>query len=64
VTIIGDISGDGAVGMPDVSFLNMYWYDPPVIGGSGYNQKADFNQDGIIDIFDAAILNLNWGRNW
>jgi len=64
LTIIGDISGDGIVSIPDVSYLNSYWYDPPVIGILGYNQKADFDRDGTVDIFDSAILNLHWGHHW
>lgn len=64
LTIVGDVSGDGVINISDVSQLNIYWYDPPVIGSLGYSPKADLNRDGIVDIFDSAILNLNWGLHW
>ena len=64
LTMIGDVNGDGIVDMRDVSKLNVYWYDPPVIGILGYFYAADMNQDGKVNLFDSAMLNLNWGKTW
>ena len=64
LTIIGDINGDGTINSLDVSKLNVYWYDPPIIGLFGYSPDADLNQDGKIDLFDSATINLQWQKSW
>ncbi|MHC4414987.1 MAG: hypothetical protein ACYS0G_06870 [Planctomycetota bacterium] len=58
VSIVGDLDGDGTVGVPDLLFLLGAWGpcpDPPQAC------PADLNGDGFVGILDLLILLANWG---
>lgn len=50
----GDVSGDGYVNCEDVSFITSRYGLRP--GMLNYNYNADYNQDGVIDIRDMAMV--------
>jgi len=64
VTIAGDINGDMTVNGLDLTPINAHWYDPPLVGLQGYDANADINNDGRVNLFDAAIINVNFDRSW
>lgn len=51
---IGDINGDGSVGILDLSVLLSTW-------GSTTDLRADLNGNGQIDLIDLSTLLSNWG---
>ena len=56
-TLPGDVNGDGQVNLADVTaFANTYVTKP---GEPGYNAAADYNQNGIINLYDALALERN-----
>lgn len=55
----GDIDGDGMVGNSDFKIIEMSWEASPK--DENYDEAADLNQDGWIDIADYAILSQAWG---
>lgn len=64
-TLMGDISLDYLVDIVDATLVSAHYYDPPwAIGPLGYSAKADFDHDGLIDIFDASQVNAYWGESW
>ncbi len=50
----GDVSGDGYVNCSDVSFISTRYGQRP--GMANYDYNADYNQDGVIDIRDTAMV--------
>ena len=60
IAIIGDIDGDGSVGVLDLARLaatyDLSSTDP------GFDPAADLNDDGIVDLLDLAILGGNYGQ--
>jgi len=73
--VSGDINGDREVDATDVSHINAYFYDVfwsggvryEIIGPAGrYDSNADINPEIVpderVNIFDAALINANWGR--
>lgn len=64
VTIAGDVDGSKAVNLLDMGATSAHWYNPPVVGSDGYDLNVDINQDGEIDIFDSAIVNMFWEQYW
>jgi len=64
ITIAGDINADRIVDGVDVTPINAHWYDPPVVGLLGYDTNADINNDGRVDLFDAAVINVNFDKSW
>ena len=55
-SLTGDVDGDGAVTMADVTLLSMYLNgEDPVITGQGM-ADADANEDGTVDIRDIAAI--------
>ena len=56
-TLPGDVNGDGQVNLADeIAFANTYVTKP---GQPGYNPAADYNQNGIINLYDALALERN-----
>jgi hypothetical protein len=57
VTLPGDLNGDGAVNIADLSLF------APAYGSSAgqpnYNPAADFNQNGVINLYDSKALEHN-----
>jgi hypothetical protein len=53
-TLVGDINGDGKVDLADVqAFAPTYMSRR---GGPNYNPAADFNHNGVINLYDAKAL--------
>ncbi len=56
-TLPGDVNGDGQVNLADlVPFTKAYGTKP---AWTGYNAAADFNQNGIINLYDAKAVERN-----
>jgi Dockerin type I domain len=57
VTLAGDVNGDGTVNLADLqSFAPTYETVP---GNPNFNPAADFNQNGIVNLYDAKALMQN-----
>ena len=56
--LAGDLDGDGVVGSGDISIA-----EAAFLAQSGPGSTSDLNQDGVIDVLDAARLASNWGRS-
>jgi hypothetical protein len=57
VTLAGDANGDGTVNLADVAaFAPSYGTSP---GQPKYNPAADFNQNGVVNLYDAKVLMQN-----
>jgi hypothetical protein len=57
VTLAGDVDGDGVVNLADLrAFAPTYMASR---GEPNYNSAADFNQNGIINLYDAKALMEN-----
>ncbi len=53
-TLVGDVNGDGTVNFADLqAFAPTYGSQQ---GNSNYNLAADFNQNGVINLYDAKAL--------
>ena len=57
VTLPGDVNGDGTVNQADLAPFAAAYLSTP--GGKNYNPAADFNQNGIVNQFDAKALEEN-----
>jgi hypothetical protein len=56
-TLVGDVNGDGAVNILDVqAFAKTYMSTQ---GSENYNPAADFNRNGVINLYDAKALMKN-----
>jgi len=55
----GDVNGDGAVNLSDLSLLLAAFGTSS--GDAGYNAGADFNDSGTIDLSDLSVLLANFG---
>jgi hypothetical protein len=56
-TLPGDVLGSGQVGLADVeAFASTYGSSP---GDSNYLTSADYNQNGVINLYDALALERN-----
>ncbi len=61
-TLPGDVNGDGQVNLADVqAFAKTYATKPGSSGPNknGYNAAADYNQNGLINLYDALALERN-----
>jgi Dockerin type I domain len=57
VSLAGDANGDGSVNQSDLApFAAAYLTTP---GDQNYNAAADFNQNGIVNLYDAKALEEN-----
>jgi hypothetical protein len=62
VTIIGDVNGDGEVGLKDLVAMSMAYYSTPA--DPNWNEYADLAQPkGIISLTDLVTLALYYGRS-
>ena len=53
-TLVGDVNGDGTVNFADLqAFAHAYGAR---LGDSNFNPAADFNQNGVINLYDAKAL--------
>jgi Ca2+-binding EF-hand superfamily protein len=54
---LGDINGDRKIDKNDLKYIeNSFGFKA---GESGYNDKADLNEDGIINVLDLMIVAKN-----
>jgi hypothetical protein len=61
VTLAGDVNGDGTVNLADLApFAQAY---ESTRGSSSYNPAADFNQNGIVNLYDAKAIMQNMPGN-
>jgi hypothetical protein len=61
-TLPGDVNGDGQVNLADEqAFAKTYVTAPGVTGlnKTGYDPAADYNQNGIINLYDALVMEQN-----
>lgn len=59
VILYGDVNGDGVIDDADYDLMKQDSVSSsPAIGSGVYQTAADLNNDGVVDCFDAAILNL------
>jgi len=74
------LGANGVVNIADAAIIGAHWahtippnmanvkhtgtYDPGVNDDSGWCLRGDINNDGIINIKDAAIIGANWAKNW
>ena len=57
VTLAGDVNGDGEVNLADLPlFAEAYGASP---GQPNYNPAADFNLNGVVNLYDAKALEHN-----
>lgn len=56
-TKTGDINGDGAININDLSILSNNWNKTGATASQG-----DLNGDGAVNINDLSILSSNWGK--
>ena len=62
VTVIGDVNGDGEVGLKDLVAMSMAYYSTPA--DPNWNEYADLAQPkGIITLTDLVTLALYYGRS-
>lgn len=64
LTYPGDANADRIVDIADVAEVNYHWYDPPFYYSLKYDEKADFNSDGRINIYDSSLINLYSYKSW
>jgi len=57
VTLPGDVNGDGTVNLADVTAFAAAYETQP--GSPNYNAAADFNLNGIVNLYDAKALMQN-----
>jgi hypothetical protein len=57
VTLAGDVNGDGAVNLTDLELFAPTYFSH--VGQPQYNVAADFNQNGIVNLYDAKALEHN-----
>ena len=58
VVLYGDVDGDGLVGMADKDTVMLKAVGAAEIENVWFLQAADANRDGVVDAFDAALINL------
>lgn len=56
---MGDANYDGVIDQADADLVSAAMNSMP--GDAHWNPDCDFNGDGIVDVYDAATINANWG---
>lgn len=54
--LAGDVNGDNAVNVFDLSVILANWSQAGMTRGQG-----DLNRDGVVNVFDLSMLLINWG---
>ena len=54
----GDLNGDGTVSIADITIWGLAFGSYP--GHPRWNQRADINSDGRVDIVDAMLITREW----
>jgi len=62
VALIGDVNGDGVVGIVDAVIVSLAWASHP--GDPNWNLRADLNHDGTINIGDGVRISVHWAKTW
>ena len=60
VSLEGDADGDNRVDLEDYVILSNGWSSSKP--EAGYDARADFNEDGLINVIDLRLLAANWLR--
>jgi hypothetical protein len=55
---LGDLDGDGFVGMVDISIVSYHYGSTPA--SPNWYPLADLNHDGVVDIVDFEIAVANY----
>ncbi len=58
VVLYGDVNGDGLVGTADKDTVMLKAVGAAEIENAWFSMAADVNRDGVVDAFDAALINL------
>lgn len=58
----GDLNGDGAVNVDDVSLVTRHFTQTPE--SPGWDGRADANWDGVVDQADLVMVRENFGRKY
>jgi hypothetical protein len=61
IKLVGDIDGDDAVTIADISVAAMAFGSYP--GHPRWNPIADLDQDNMISIVDVAVVAVNFGKS-
>jgi hypothetical protein len=61
IKIIGDIDGDGAVGLYDLVLLAQAYHSK--VGDPGYNPEADIDNSGKVNLVDLVTLAMSYGKS-
>jgi hypothetical protein len=56
-TLVGDVNGDGTVNLADVEPFAKSYVES--LGDKDYNPAADYNQNGIVNLYDALAMERN-----
>ena len=62
IKILGDVNGDGFVGIFDVTTAAAVFGSS--VGEPSWDERADINFDGIVDIFDLVIIATHFGTSF
>lgn len=60
VRMAGDADGDNHVTLLDVAILSGAYRTSTA--DANYNENADFDRNGVVDVYDLTILSTNYGR--
>jgi hypothetical protein len=59
---LGDANGDGRVNQQDNDIVTKSFGS--LEGQQKYNSNADFNKDGLVDLFDLLCISYDFGKNY
>jgi parallel beta-helix repeat protein len=62
LALVGDVNGDGKVGLADLVFLAQAYSSRP--GDPNWNPNADIDGNGVVGLYDLVILAQNYGRTY
>ncbi len=58
--VVGDLDGDGKVGLPDLVVLGRAFGSTP--GDANWDSRCDLNTDGHVDMLDLGLAARDYGR--